>query len=95
MTDKIVLVNDRMQKNYRYKLTQPVGKNFDSRFKPMLTPKEMLSLGVFGGVYMRDCREEFPATWFTNAKFQKEGVYKRDPKLNFLKLMQVNRFLSG
>ena len=67
-----VFVNDKMQKKYSYTLTEPVGKNFDPRFKPELNPKEMLTLGVFGGVYMRDCKKEFPKDWFTKAKFQKE-----------------------
>lgn len=80
---KIVVVNDKMQKNYRYELTEPIGKNFHPDFKPELTPKQMLALGVFGGVYMRDCTKEFPKDWFTRAKFQKKGIYKRDPKLNF------------
>lgn len=86
MKAKEVVVNDRMQKRYRYLLTEPVGKNFDPRFKPQLTPKEMLALGVFGGVYMRDCTKEFPASWFTKAKFQKKGIYKPDPKINLFKM---------
>lgn len=80
---KKVVVNDKMQKQYRYVLTEPIGRNFDSRFKPELTPKQMLSLGVFGGVYMRDCAKEFPSDWFVNAKFQKNNNYKRNPKINF------------
>lgn len=75
-----VVVNDRMQKNYFYRLTEPVGRNFHPEFKPELTPKEMLELGVFGGKYMTDCREEFPADWFTNAKLCHE---RHDPKLNY------------
>jgi len=82
MQTKTIQVNDKMQKGYSYKLTEPVGKNFDRRFKPDLTPKEMLALGVFGGVYMRDCTKEFPKDWFAKAKFQKEGVYKHDPSIN-------------
>jgi hypothetical protein len=62
------VVNDLMQKNYVYYLTEPAGKNFDSEFKPQLTPKQMLELGVFGGKYMTDCRKEFPASWFKRAK---------------------------
>lgn len=85
MRKKIVTVNDRMQKNYSYELTEPVGKNFHPDFKPDLTPKEMLELGVFGGVYMRDCIEEFPKDWFTNAKFQDKDSYKPDREINFFK----------
>lgn len=78
-----VFINDKMQKKYIYTLTEPVGKNFDPRFKPDLSPKQMLAIGVFGGVYMRDCTKEFPKDWFTKAKFQKNGIYKHDPKINF------------
>jgi len=63
-----VVVNDKMQKNYRYRLTELAGKHFHSRFKPDLTPKQMLKLGIFGGKYMTDCKKEFPADWF-------EGVH--------------------
>ena len=80
---KIVRVKDKMQKGYTYELTEPMGKNFASDFKPELTPKQMLALGVFGGVYMRDCTKEFPKEWFTRAKFAKGA---RDPKLNFFKV---------
>lgn len=65
---KIVTVNDKMQKGYRYELTEPVGRNFDPEFRPQLTPKEMLELGVFGGKYMTDCRKEFPKSWYARAK---------------------------
>ena len=75
-----VIVNDRMQKKFRYFRTEPVGKNFDPAFKPELTPKQMLALGVFGGKYMTDCRKEFPADWFTKAKLCPE---RYDPKLNY------------
>lgn len=62
-------MNDTMQKGYSYELTEPMGKNFHTDFKPDLTPKEMLALGVFCGKYMRDCTNEFPKSWFTRAKF--------------------------
>lgn len=78
-----ILVSDKMQKKYQYVLTEPEGKNFAPDFRPELTPKEMLELGVFGGVYMRDCTKEFPKSWFTHAKF---ATGKRDPKLNFFKV---------
>ncbi len=80
---KEVVVNDRMQRGYRYRLTAPAGKFSDPSFTPDLTPKEMLELGVFGGVYMRDCVKEFPKSWFARAKFQKKGSYKHDPALNY------------
>jgi hypothetical protein len=47
-----ITVNDRMQRDYRYELVEPVGRNFDPEFKPDLTPAEMLCVGVFGGKYM-------------------------------------------
>ena len=80
MKKRRVVVNDRMQKRYIYYLTKPAGKNFHPDFKPELTPKEMLELGIFCGVYMRDCRDEFPASWFKGAKLA-EG--KPDCSLNY------------
>lgn len=80
---KHILVNDRMQKGYSYELSEPIGKNFDPEFKPQLTPQQMLELGVFGGIYMRDCTNEFPKDWFIHAKFQKNGSYEHDPTLNY------------
>lgn len=66
---KKVRVSDKMQKGYTYELTEPMGKHFAPDFRPDLSPKQMLALGAFGGVYMRDCTKEFPADWFTKAKF--------------------------
>ena len=77
---RTVVVNDKMQRRYRYALTAPVGRGFDPEFKPELTPAQMLALGVFGGKYMTDCRKEFPAGWFKKAKLSKRG---RDCSLNF------------
>jgi hypothetical protein len=75
-----VVVNDRMQQKYVYYRTELTGKNFHPDFKPQLTPKKMLELGVFGGKYMTDCADEFPEDWFDDAKLCEE---KHDPKLNF------------
>jgi hypothetical protein len=80
---KIITVRDRMQKNYRYTLSARTGKDFDPRFLPELTPKQMLALGVFGGVYLRDCTKEFPRDWFAKAKLQKPGIYTRAAALNY------------
>lgn len=79
MTPRWVEVNDRMQKDYRYSLTAPMGKDFPEDFKPELTPAQMLSLGVFGGKYMTDCADEFPDTWFKKAKLSPH----HDPSINF------------
>ena len=80
MRHRVVIVNDRMQQGYRYELTEPAGRNFDPAFQPELTPAELLRLGVFGGKYMTDCRNEFPKSWFAKAKLSPE---RRDPTLNF------------
>jgi hypothetical protein len=80
MKARSVTVRDKMQRGYRYQLTAPVGRSFDPEFKPELTPKDMLKLGVFAGKYMTDTRREFPRSWFARAKLA-DG--KRDPKLNF------------
>ena len=77
---KKVHVNDKMQKNYSYELVEPMGKNFHSEFKPDLTPKDMLELGVFGGKYMTDCLQEFPDDWFAKAKLNSNF---HEAKLNF------------
>jgi hypothetical protein len=77
---RTVVVNDTMQKNYRYDLSEPAGRNFDPGFKPELTPAQMLHLGIFGGKYMTDCRREFPKSWFKSAKLAPK---RRDPSLNF------------
>lgn len=78
-----VIVNDLMQQDYVYFLVEPIGKNFDSDFKPELTPKEMLELGVFGGKYMTDCKDEFPKEWFINAKL---SPLKKDISINYFKV---------
>ena len=76
---RIVTVNDRMQRGYRYVLTARAGRDFDPEFTPDLTPREMLALGVFGGKYMTDCRKEFPRSWFARARLA-QG--RRDDALN-------------
>src|SRR3954470_20834451 len=78
-----VVVNDLMQQGYSYHRTEPQGRHFDPAFQPELTPKQMLALGVFGGKYMTDCRDEFPASWFTSAKLCHE---RHDPKLNYFRV---------
>lgn len=74
MAKRWITVNDRIQRGYQYELTEPEGTNFGSGFSPELSPKEMLELGVFGGKYMTDCRDEFPAAWFKRAKLSPESA---------------------
>jgi hypothetical protein len=64
-----VRVEDSMQSGYEYFLSESQGCGFDARFTPDLAPSEMLRLGVFGGVYLRDCTSEFPSNWFDGARF--------------------------
>ncbi len=83
MKPHVVVVNDRMQQGYRYRLTKPAGRCFHPDFRPDLTPAQLLQLGVFGGRYMTDCREEFPASWFVRAKL---SPLRSDPGLNFFRV---------
>jgi hypothetical protein len=77
---RTVVVNDTMQRGYRYELSAAEGADFDPGFTPDLTPREMLALGVFSGRYMTDTRAEFPVEWFEDAKL---SPGRTDPKLNY------------
>ena len=54
-----------MKKIYKKK---SANLDFYKIFKPELTPKKMLELGVFGGSYFGSKIKEYPSSWLTNAK---------------------------
>lgn len=83
MAAKTVVVRDDLQDGYKYELREPFGTNFDPEFKPQLTPKEMLELGVFGGHYLNDCQNELPKEWFEKARLSDHGP---DKKYNFFEV---------
>jgi hypothetical protein len=80
MSVRQIEVNDRMQQGYRYALTAHMGGDFDPDFRPDLTPATMLALGVFGGKYLTDCPDEFPESWFCEARLSAAG---RERSLNY------------
>ena len=53
-------------------------KNFYKIFKPQLTPKKMMQLGVFGGSYFGNKTKEYPKSWFQNAKISKTFDVKKN-----------------
>ena len=59
-----------------------IDKNIYKIFKPELSPKKMLELGVFGGSYFGLKIKEYPRSWFKNAKITKNF----DLKLNCFKV---------
>jgi hypothetical protein len=70
---RIVIVNDRFQTDYHYERVVRPGEDFDLDFTPDLSPAEMLALGIFSGVYMNDCQDEFPKQWFEKARISNHG----------------------
>lgn len=75
----IIIVNDKMQRDYSYRLDAATGEDFALGFNPCFSPQQMLEMGIFEGKYCTDCQEEFPAEWFANAKINQIA----DEKINY------------
>ena len=59
-----------------------VNLEFYKIFKPELSPKKMLELGVFGGSYFGLNVKEYPKSWFKKKKLSKDF----NLNLNFFKI---------
>jgi hypothetical protein len=57
-SSKQVVFKNKMQRG-KYLQSTKVGDT--SEFKADLTPKQMLNLGVFEGMYLNSCKEEYPS----------------------------------
>jgi len=80
-------VSDKMQKGYSYVLEENPGEGFAPGFNPYTTPGEILALGAFGGKYLNDCVEEFPAEWFLRAwALGKLSPSGEDISVNYFKI---------
>jgi hypothetical protein len=93
---RIITVNNRMQKNYKYTLQFNAGTHLKHGgwdvdgniihydFSPKYSPEQMLNLGIMSGKYCNDQIFEFPKEWYSNLnKFSPEFP---DHKINFFKI---------
>ena len=88
LVGKVIVVDDKMQKDYSYTLSQRIGdlaSDFHQLdFFPQLAPQEMLNYGIFEGRYLNDCQNEFPEEWFLTSQ-QKRSV-KSNSKINYFQI---------
>lgn len=57
---------NKMQRG-SYVVTARPGAKQDG-FRPALTPRQMLRLGVFEGLYLNSAQDEYPTSWFVGAR---------------------------
>jgi hypothetical protein len=67
----------------QYTRTHAIGDLSDYPvFKPQFAPAEMLAMGVFEGLYLNSCQDEYPSAWFENARISDVA----DPQLNYFRV---------
>lgn len=94
--NKLIKVNDKMQKRYSYRLVYKAGTNLTkggvgsdgkvikyTDFKPYFSPKQMISMGVFEGKYLNDCFNELPIEWYRAGYKKKKLSLTADAKINY------------
>src|SRR4051812_16872663 len=71
-----------MQQGYGYALEPGACRGFAEDFPGARPACGGFKLGVLEGKYLNDCRGEFPASWFTNAKLGDQP----DPLINCFRI---------
>ena len=88
----MITVHDKMQTNYRYDRVAPMGDNFHPQFRPELSPKQMLAMGVFGVVRL----QSNPTRLVENVRLRlMQPNLQQDVKFNYAAKQEVmNKYIS-
>ena len=63
-----------------YQLIRPMGDLSDHpEFQPYFSSAQMLAMGIFEGLYLNSCQDEYPAEWFKNARLSESA----DPAIDY------------